>query len=276
MAKVKRIPLGGQPGQQKIEIPDRVSVELTALAGKVKEGLLAFAVGVGLEVFRTLLEEDATRIVGPKGKHNPNSRVAYRHGDGASSVVLGGRKVEVSRPRVRGVAGGEMALPTWAAFASEELLSGQTMASVLAGVSTRNYGQTLEPVGADLTSSATSRSAVSRRFVARTASALKELMGKDLSELSICVIFADGIEEDDHTMVCAIGLDAQGTKHLLGLAEGSTENKTVCGDLLSGIVDRGLDFSGGILLVIDGGKGLRSAAKAVFGGPRPHSTLQSS
>lgn len=265
MAKVRRIPLGGEPGQGRIEVPDRVSVELASLAGKVKEGLLAFAVGVGMQVFRTLLEEDVIRVAGDKGKHNPGSRTAYRHGEEPSSMVLGGRRVEVARPRVRGVAGGEIPLATWAAFAGEELLSDQTMAAVLAGVSTRSYKQTLEPVGADLGASATSRSAVSRRFVARTTSALGDLMAKDLSELPICVIFADGIEEAEHTMVCAIGLDSTGAKHLLGLAEGSTENKAVCRDLLSGLVDRGLDFSGGILLVIDGGKGLRAAVKEVFG-----------
>lgn len=155
MAKATRIPLGMEPGQRRIEMPDRVSLELTSLAGKVKEGLLAFAVGVGLEVFRTLLEEDATRVAGPKGKHDPDARVAYRHGGEASSVVLGGRKVEVARPRVRGVSGGEIALPTWTAFAGDELLSEQVMASMLAGVSTRSYKQTLEPVGAHLAASAT-------------------------------------------------------------------------------------------------------------------------
>ncbi|MGH2771177.1 MAG: hypothetical protein ACRDJF_11765 [Actinomycetota bacterium] len=102
MAKLQRIPLGRKPGELKVEIPDRVSIELTSLAGKVKEGLLAFAVGVGLEVFATLLEEDATRIAGPKGRHNPEDRVAYRHGGKASSVVEGGRKIPLARPRLRG------------------------------------------------------------------------------------------------------------------------------------------------------------------------------
>src|SRR6266849_5550773 len=141
MAKIKRIPVGLEPGQQRIEIPERVSVELASLAGTV---------GEGMQVFRTMLEEDATAIAGPKGRHDPAGRVAYRHGDQESSVVLGGRKVAVSRPRVRGVAGGELALPIWAAFAGEELLGNQVMASLLAGVSTRNYGTTLEPVGSDL------------------------------------------------------------------------------------------------------------------------------
>jgi putative transposase len=264
MAKVKRIPLGLEPGQQRIELPDRVSVELASLAGTVREGLLAFAVGVGMQVFRTMLDEDVAAVAGPKGRHNPAGRVAYRHGDQESSVVLGGRRVAVSRPRVRGVAGGEVSLPIWAAFAGEGLLADQTMASLLAGVSTRNYDKALEPVGA-LDASATSRSAVSRRFVARTAKALEELMARDLSELRICALFADGICESEHMMVCAIGIDTQGRKHLLGLREGTTENKAVCAGLLSDLVGRGLDFSGGILAVLDGGKGLRAAVREVFG-----------
>ncbi len=133
MAKVKPIPLGGEPGRHKIEIPDRMTVELASLAGKARQGLLAFAVGVGLQVFRTLLDEDVARIAGPKGRHDPAGRAAYRHGDQESSVTLGGRKVGIVRARVRGVAGGEVALPTWAVFAGEELLSDQTMTCLLAG-----------------------------------------------------------------------------------------------------------------------------------------------
>src|SRR5260370_5074670 len=145
MAKVKRIPLGLEPGQQRIELPDRVSVELASLAGTVREGLLAFAVGVGMQVFRTMLEEDAVVVVGPKGRHNPAGRVAYRHGDQESSVVLGGRKVAVSRPRIRGVAGGELSLPIWAAFAGGGRRGDQTRAALLAGGAARHPHQALAP-----------------------------------------------------------------------------------------------------------------------------------
>ena len=136
---------------------------------------------------------------------------------------------------------------------------------MVAGLSTRNYGAGLEPVGDDLDSTGTGRSAVSRRFVARTKAALDEMMARDLSELDIVAIIADGIEVSEHSMVTALGIDAKGHKHILGLRRGTTENKTVCRDLFSDLVDRGLDFSPGILLVIDGGKGLRYAAKEVFG-----------
>jgi len=233
------------------------------MAGSVKQGLLAFAVAVELEVFKTLLQEDINAVVGEKGKHD-SERTAYRHTTERSSVVLGGRKVGINKPRALSVAGEEMALPVWAAFSGDELLSEMALERMLAGLSTRRYPAGLEPVGDDLDQSGTGRSAVSRRFVARTHKALDELMGKDLSELSIVALVADGIEVSDHSMVTALGMDAKGHKHILGLRQGTTENKTVCKDLFNDLSERGLDFSRGILLVIDGGKGLKYAAKEVF------------
>ncbi len=266
MENVQRIPVGRKPGERKVQLPEQVSVELADLADKVKEGLLGFAVGVGLEVFKTLLEEDRSGLAGPKGKHDPTGRSANRHGAQPSSVILGGRKVAVDRPRVRSIAGEELSLPVWQALAGDdELLGEMALGRMLAGLSTRNYGIGLEPVGEDLATSATSKSAVSRRFVTRTKVALDELLGKDLSELKICALFVDGIEMADHLMVCALGLDRGGNKHVLGIRQGTTENQAVCSGLLSGLVERGLDATEGILVVIDGGKGLRAAVKRVFG-----------
>jgi len=121
VAKVQRIPLGRKPGQQRVELPEEVQVSLAELADRTKQGLLAFAVGVGLEVFQTLLAEDVASIVGPKGRHLPE-RAAYRHSTERSSVALGGRRVGVERPRVRTLAGEEITLPTWAAFSGQELV----------------------------------------------------------------------------------------------------------------------------------------------------------
>lgn len=264
MAKVQRIALGRKQGQRRIELPDQVHVALDELGGRAKQGLLAFAVSVGLEVFATMLEEDRSRICGLRGRHDPAGRTAYRHGTEPSSVVLGGRQVSFERPRARTVAGEEVTLPTWAAFAGDEILSEMATERMLAGLSSRRYRVGLEPVG-DLGARGTSKSAVSRRFVARTRTALGELMARDLSELKCCAIFGDGIELADHTIVVAVGIDHEGNKHVLGLKEGSTENGTVCKGLLSDLVDRGLDITGGILLVLDGGKGWPKAVRDVFG-----------
>ncbi len=263
MAKVQRLPVGRKPGQRKFELPEQVQVSLADLADRTRQGLLAFAVGVGMEVFRTLLEEDVTALVGPKGRHDPD-RVAYRHSVERSSVVLGGRRAGVDRQRVRSMAGEELTLPTWAAFSGEDILQEMATERMLAGLSSRRYEVGLEPVG-EVEGSGTSKSAVSRRFIARTRTALGELMARDLSELSLCAIFGDGLSLAEHTIVAAIGIDHDGNKHVLGLKEGSTENAVVCTGLLTDLVGRGLDVSDGILLVLDGGKGWAKAVRDCFG-----------
>lgn len=263
MAKVQRLPVGRKPGQRRIELPEQVQVSLAELGGRAKEGLLAFAVGVGLEVFRTLLEEDLAQIVGLKGRHNPE-RTAYRHSMERSSVVLGGRKVSVERQRVRSLADEELSLPTWAAFSGEDLLADMATERMLAGLSTRRYEVGLEPVG-EPEGTGTSKSAVSRRFIERTRTALGELMARDLSELKLRAIFGDRFSLAEHTVVAAIGVDHDGNKHVLGLKEGSTENGTVCTGLLTDLQERGLDVSDGILLVLDGGKGWKKAVRDCFG-----------
>ena len=245
-------------------LPEQIEVPLHHLAGAVKEGLLAFSVGVGLQVMQLMMGEELNEIVGPKGKHNAD-RAATRHGSESGSAVLGGRKVAVTRPRARHLDGsGEVELQTYAHFCTEDLLGQMALERMVAGLSTRNYSAGLEPVG-DVEQTGTKRSSVSRRFVARTQSALKELMARDLSELTIVALLLDGVEIAGHTMIVALGIDAKGHKHPLGLREGTTENKGVCRGLLSNLIERGLDFRDGILVVIDGGMGLRAAVNSVFG-----------
>ena len=246
-----------------VNLPEQVTVALQELAVDARAGLLAFAVGVGLEVFHTLLEENVSELVGQKGQHRVE-RQAYRHGHEPSSLTLGGRKVVVDKPRVRSCQGEELAVPLWKAFSEQDIAGTMVLERMLAGVSTRQYPVSLEPVG-ELNSRGTSPAAVSRQFVARTKRALTELMAKDLSELQLCVLMLDGIQMAGHTIVVALGIDRQGHKHVLGLREGSTENKPLCTGLLTGLVERGMDAEAGLLVVIDGGKGLRTAVKDVFG-----------
>ena len=113
--------------------------------------------------------------------------------------------------------------------------------------------------------SATSRSAVSRRFVARTRAALAELMTRDLSELAAAALMIDGVKFADHCCVVALAICADGTKVPVGLVLGDTENKKVVSDLLKDLVKRGLTADAGLLVVIDGAKALDSAVRAVFG-----------
>jgi putative transposase len=252
-----------------LELPEQVSVALTELAGAAREGLLALAVGTGLQVLHLLMDEDVARLVGPKGRHNPD-RVAVRHGTDQGTVTLGGRRVPVRRPRVRAADGaGELPVPSYQVFASTELLDELTLERMLAKLSCRRYQAGLEPVGTSVqrTASATSTSAVSRRFVARTEHALAELLAADLSSLDLVALMVDGIRVAEHCCVVALGITIDGTKVPLGLVEGATENATVVTDLLAGLRDRGLDTTRPILVVIDGAKALATAVKAVFDHP---------
>ena len=153
-----------------LELPEQVTLALAELAGAAREGLLALAVGTGLQVLQTLMAEDVARLVGAKGRHNPD-RTAVRHGTDPGQVTLGGRRVRIRRPRVRSADGtGELPVPTYQAFAATDLLGQLALERMLAKLSTRRYPAGLEPVGGQVerAASGTSRSAVSRRFVART------------------------------------------------------------------------------------------------------------
>jgi putative transposase len=140
---------------------------------------------------------------------------------------------------------------------------------MLAGLSTRGYPAGLEPVGerVDKTATATSKSAVSRRFVAATETALAELLAAPLQDLDLVALMIDGVHFGEHLCVVALGIGLDGTKHPLGLVEGSTENTTVVTDLLTGLRERGLDTTRPILVGIDGAKALRAAVVRVFDHP---------
>ena len=212
----------------------------------------------------SLLDADVEQLAGPKGRHNPQ-RVAVRHGTQPGKVTLGGRRVRVRR--ADGTA--ELPLPTWQAFAATELLDQLALERMLAKLSTRRYRVGLEPVGTDVERAAagTSKSAVSRRFVAATERALAELLAQDLSGLDLVALLVDGIRVAEHCCVVALGITIDGTKVPLGLAEGATENATVVGDLLVGLRERGLDTARPLLVVLDGAKALRRAVTDVFDHP---------
>jgi transposase-like protein len=256
-----------QVGGEELALPPRVQEALGELVGSAKEGLLALSVGVGLGVLAELLEEEVVEVVGPKGKRIPE-RTAVRHGHEAGEVTLGGRRVQVERPRVRSADGcAEVRLATYEYFADRDPLSRSVLERMLAGVSTRRYRRTQEPVGLEVEQEArsTSKSSVSRTFVERTRVALGELMSRRLDDVRLAVMMIDGIDLGERTNVVALGITTEGAKIPLGLWEGSTENASVATALLADLVERGLDPEQGILFVIDGSKALRRAIRNVFG-----------
>jgi putative transposase len=259
-----------------IAVPGQVIVSMAEIAESAKEGLLALAVGTGLQVMAAMFAEDAERLCGPEGRHNPG-RGGYRHGAGAGSVTLGGRRVPVTRPRVRAADGsGELHLPSYDLFSSTEVLGQMALERMLAGLSSRRYARGLEPAGAAVedAASATSKSAVSRRFVAATETALADLVSRRLDDLDLVAFMIDGVHFGEHTCVVALGIGIDGVKHPLGVEEGSTENAAVVTDLITGLRDRGLDTSKPILAVLDGAKALSKAVKDVFDKPVIHRCQQ--
>jgi transposase-like protein len=252
-------------------LPPRIQEALGQLVGAAKEGLLALSVGVGLGVLDELMAEEVDEVCGPRGKHDPD-RTAYRHGSDDGAVTLGGRRVPLTRPRMRSKdEDRELPLRTYEHFAARDQLSRVVLERMLAGVSTRRYRRVQEPVGEQVeqSSRSTSKSAVSRTFVARTKGALLELMARSLADVRLAVLMIDGVGLKDHTCVVALGITTDGVKIPLGLWEGSTENKTVTSELLSNLVHRGLDVEQGVLVVIDGSKALRAAVNDVLGTRTP-------
>jgi transposase-like protein len=252
-----------------LAVPDAVSVALGEVVADVREGLLAMAVGTGLQVMAAMMDADVTAVCGPKGKHDP-ARSAVRHGSEKGAVTLGGRRVPVERPRMRAADGsGELPVPSYELFTSTEVLGRMAMAKMLAGISTRGWQAGLEPVGerVEKVATSTSKSAISRRFVKATETALADLLAQPLGELDLVALMLDGVHFGEHVCVVALGIGIDGTKHPLGLVEGDTENTTVVTDLLVGLRDRGMDTARPILVVIDGAKALRAAVTRVFDHP---------
>src|SRR2546426_426245 len=260
-----------QVGQEELALPPRVQEALGQLVGSAKEGLLALSVGVGLGVLAELLEEEVVEVVGATGKHDA-ARAAVRPGHEAGEVTLGGRRVAVERPRVRSADGrAEVRLATYDYFADRDPLTASVLERMLAGVSTRRYRRVQEPVGEQIEAEArsTSKSAVSRQFVARTRENLEALMQRRLDDVRLAVLMLDGVDLKGRTNVVALGITTDGVKIPLGLWEGSTENAAVATALLSDLVERGLDVEQGVLCVLDGAKALRKAVRDVLGVSTP-------
>jgi putative transposase len=248
-------------------LPQGVQDALGELAGAAKEGLLALSVGVGLGVLSEMMEAELDEVVGPKHANNAQ-RSAVRHGHEDGEVTLGGRRVVVKRPRARSADDAhEVPLATYAYFADRDPLTRVVLEQMLAGVSTRRFSRTREPVGEEVLADerSASKSAVSREFVGRTREHLDALMSRELGDVRLAALMVDGIELKGRCCVVALGVTTEGVKLPLGLWDGSTENKTVTAHLLADLVDRGLDVEQGVLVVLDGSKALRAAVGEVFG-----------
>jgi putative transposase len=234
------------------------------LAELVRGDLRAFVLSVGMRALTEMLETERTALAGPRYQHDP-SRGASRGGTTRGKLTLGGRRVSVPRPRVVDRDGKEVPLASWQQLAARDPMDERVLEQMTLGVATRKYERSLESIPAELAASSTSKSSVSRRFVEVTKHKLGAWMSRSLAELSIAAIFIDGIHFAEHVVLVALGVDAKGTKHVLGLWEGATENGAACRAMLADLVTRGLDAKARRLFVIDGSGALRSAIRDTFG-----------
>ncbi len=226
-----------------------------------------FCLLAGIEVLREMMEEDATAVCGARHRRHGERR-GYRWGRCVSEIGYHGGKVKVARPRVRDRAGKEVGLPSWQVLRDGELLREWALNLMVLNVSTRKYRRAVRLPEGDLPGVAgdgTSKSAVSRRFVALSRKKMRAWLASDLSELDLLVIQIDGLHVGDHVLVAAVGVDGNGDKHVLAVVEGATENTATVQALLDNLVGRGLDPTVPRLFIVDGAKALSKAIRNTFG-----------
>jgi transposase-like protein len=225
---------------------------------------------LGKATLEAVLAISAEQVAGPPHPGRPGGAIR-RHGEQGGVVALGGQKVRVSKPRLRRKGGGEgaeVAIPAYAAMQDDESLRERLLGIVMRGVSTRHYQEVVPELAERC---GVSRSAVSRQLQAASAETLQRLCERRFDEVELLVIYLDGKDFGGHQVICAIGVDLQGKKHVLGLTEGATEHAVVVKGLLEELVVRGVKPDRKRLFVIDGSKALRKAIEEVFG---PHHPVQ--
>ena len=231
-----------------------------------------FRLTAGIGALEQMLREDAERLAGPRHSRKPE-RAGRRWGATKGKIGFHGGKVDVRRPRVRSLCGEEIALPSWRAAQAEDWLGRWAMNRMLINVSTRKLRRAVRLPEGDLPAvpgDGTSKSAASRRFVALSAERMAAWMAADLSRLDLVAIQIDGLHVgDDLVLVAALGIDADGNEHPLGLMEGATENAAVVQALIDNLIERGLDPTVCRLFIVDGAKALSKAIRRTFGADTP-------
>ena len=252
------------------------AVPTHALKSEALAGMTAsferFCLAAGIETLSEMMEQDAEAICGLRHARG-EGRLAHRWGRTKGKIGFHGGKVDVERPRVRGLDGEERILPSWKSAVGENWLGEWAMNQMLIAVSTRKFERSVRLPGGDVPAprgAGLSKSATSRRFVALSAARMRQWLATRLDHLDLMVIQIDGVHmADDLLLVAAIGIDATGEKHPLGVVEGATENAATARALIANLIDRGLDPAVPRLFIIDGPKALSTAIRRAFGRDAP-------
>ena len=242
----------------------KIPVPFLGVVAAIEHSFFDLCIEAGRQVLDAMMEQDREALCGPRWQRDPDRR-AGRAGTTPSEVTLGGRRIPMPRPRVRSTAGEELALPSFVFAADRDPLDTHTLNAVACGVSTRQYARSLEPLTEDLVERSTSKSAVSRRYVALSTQRVIAWLTTPLGDRHFPIVMIDGLILGDHTVLIALGIDTDGKKQVFGLREGTTENSRVAKALLRDLIDRGLDPGRARLFVVDGAKALQAAIRRVFG-----------
>jgi len=224
---------------------------------------------LGRATIEAVLQISAANIAGERHQGVRSGASVGWYGSQGGVVSLENRKMRIERPRLRERGSGkgkEVAIPAYEAMKSDSRLTGHVLNAMMRGVSTRNYSEILpnacEGVGV-------SKSSISRQFVLASETECKRLLERRFDDVRILVIYIDGIVVSEHSAIAAIGIDENGYKHVLGIADGATENAAVVKDLLENMCERGVKPGVKRLFVIDGSKALRAGIDAVYGKDNP-------
>ena len=242
----------------KVDVMSRERYGELELDSKVE--LIRSLVPLGLMYAQELLDEEVRALTGARYSRKNEATPGRRHGSNPGSVRLAGQRVPVQVPRVRGTRS-EVPLRSYGLLHEGGELDELLLKRVLYGISCRNYEAAAEAIPGAI---GLSSSSVSRSFVQASAAKLRTFQERDLSEGDYVAVFLDGKTFADETMVVALGVTVTGEKHFLGFVETDTENERVLTPFLRSLLDRGLDISQGLLVIVDGSKGLRAAVKKAF------------
>ena len=228
-----------------------------------KVELIRSLVPLGLMHVQELLDQEVTALASERYARKDASVRGRRHGSNPGTVGLAGQRVPIRVPRIRCVAGNEIPLRSYEALRGDREVDDLLLRRVLYGISCRNYEAAAEAIPGAI---GLSSSTVSRGFIQASAAQLRAFQERDLSGEDVVAVFLDGKTFADATMVIALGVTLAGEKRFLGFVETDMENATVLTPFLRSLVERGLDLFQGVLVILDGGKGLRTAVRKAFRG----------
>ncbi len=195
----------------------------------------------GRATIRAVLELSAEQIAGPRQQGRRREGGVGWHGRQPGTVRLSDRKLRGERPRLRrkgSGAGKEVEVPAYRALQQEPRLGARMLEILMRGVSTRQYEGVISEMADTV---GVSKSSVSREFVEASEAEVEALLARRFDDKKLLVIYIDGIEFGNHVVIGAVGVDAEGHKHVLAIREGATENATVVKELLEDLVARGVD-----------------------------------